>query len=74
MTNFEKYKDELAAIADANSKAALVNGIPRRCDATNRCDCDFYDCGSCSAKLLKWLCEEFYPFKRGERVIVTVPG
>ena len=74
MTNFEKYKDELIAIADANSNVALVNGIPRRCDGMDCCDCDFFNYALCGAGLLKWLCEEFCPFKRGDRVIVAVPG
>ncbi len=74
MTNFEKYKDELMAMADADVKVALVNGVPRRCDGTNCCDCDFYNCSYCNAELLKWLYEEFCPFKRGERVILTIPG
>lgn len=74
MTNFEKYKDELMAMADDDVKVALVNGVPRRCDGTNCCDCDFYNCSYCSAELLKWLYKEFCPYKRGERVILTVPG
>lgn len=74
MTNFEKYKDELIAIADANSNAALVNGVPRRCDGMDCCDCDFFDYALCGAGLLKWLCEEFCPFKRGDRVIVEIEG
>lgn len=70
MTNFEKYKDKLIAIADANSNVALVNGVPRRCDGMDCCDCDFFNYALCGAGLLKWLCEEFCPYKRGERVIV----
>lgn len=74
MTNFEKYKDELIAIADANSNVALVNGVPRRCDGMDCCDCDFFNYALCGAGLLKWLCEEFCPYKRGERVIVEREG
>lgn len=74
MTNFEKFKDELMAIADANDKAALVNGILRRCSITDCYDCDFGNYVPCGAYFLKWLYKEFCRFKRGERVIIVIPG
>lgn len=74
MTNFEKYKDKLRAIARTGHGVALVGGIPQNCAEIDCSDCDFGNYRPCTAQFVKWCCDEFCPYKRGERVIVEIEG
>lgn len=74
MTNFEKYRDEILAIVDQDGDVAVVNGIPRRCKEVSCSSCDFCYANPCGPQLLKWLYNEFCPLKKGDRVILNIPG
>lgn len=75
MTNFEKYKDEILAITNKEENIAMANGILQECRDLNCNDCDFgKSSGNCDCNMMRWLYKEFCPFKRGERVILTIPG
>lgn len=75
MTNFEKYKDEILAIINKEENIAMANGILQECRDLNCNDCDFgKSSGDCDCNMMRWLYKEFCPFKRGERVILTIPG
>lgn len=75
MTNFEKYKDEILAIINEEENIAMANGILQECRVLDCSDCDFgKSSGDCTCNTMRWLYEEFRPFKRGERVILTIPG
>lgn len=61
MTNFEKWKDEIADICDTGDNIAIVNGIPVGCNTLYDCtECDFDGINeTCNYQLLKWATAEF---------------
>lgn len=61
MTNFEKWKDEIADICDTGYNIAIVNGIPVGCNTLYDCtECDFDGINeTCNYQLLKWATAEF---------------
>lgn len=67
MTNFEKWKDEIADISNANRSVAVVNGKPAICQAVDCKSCDFKDNVNCYYELLKWAASESPKLKRRER-------
>ena len=48
MTNFEKWKDEIADISNANRSVAVVNGKPAICPTIDYKSCDFKDNVNCN--------------------------
>ena len=63
MTNFEKYKDDLAKMTVDSGIFAVVNGKPVYCSDTKCTDCDIYSNVdiACKARTKKWAeseCEE----------------
>ena len=59
MTNFEKWKDEIADISNANRSVAVVNGKPVICQAVDCKSCDFKGDVKCNYELLKWAASEY---------------
>ena len=59
MTNFEKWKDEIADISNANRSVAVVNGKPAICPTIDYKSCDFKDNVNCHYELLKWAASEY---------------
>lgn len=59
MTNFEKWKDEIADISNANRSVAVVNGKPAICQTVDCKSCDFNDNVNCHYELLKWATSEY---------------
>ena len=57
MTNFEKWKDEIATIRSGGHCVAVVNGEPVKC--ISFCNsCDFKGC-PCVGKLIDWFLAEY---------------
>lgn len=60
MTNFEKWKDEILEITDAQCRVAVVDGKPVNCSGMVCGDCD---CNkprqSCAVSLVEWLYSEY---------------
>ena len=59
MTNFEKWKDEIADISNANRRVAVVNGKPAICPTIDCKSCDFKGNVNCHYELLKWAASEY---------------
>ena len=59
MTNFEKWKDEIANISNANRSVAVVNGKPAICLTIDCKSCDFKGDVNCNYELLKWAASEY---------------
>ena len=59
MTNFEKWKDEIANISNANRSVAVVNGKPAICRTIDCKSCDFKGNVNCYYELLKWAASEY---------------
>ena len=60
MTNFEKWKDEIADISNTNRSVAVVNGKPAICITVDCKSCDFKgDVVKCNYELLKWAASEY---------------
>ena len=59
MTNFEKWKDEIADISNANRSVAIVNGKPAICITVDCKSCDFKGDVKCNYELLKWAASEY---------------
>lgn len=59
MTNFEKWKDEIADISNANHSVAVVNGKPAICPTIACKSCDFKGNVNCDYELLKWAASEY---------------
>ena len=59
MTNFEKWKDEIADISNANRSVAVVNGKPAICLTIDCKSCDFKGDVKCNYELLKWAASEY---------------
>ena len=59
MTNFEKWKDEIANISNANRSVAVVNGKPAICLTIDCKSCDFKGNVNCYYELLKWVASEY---------------
>ena len=59
MTKFEKWKDEIADISNANHSVAVVNGKPVICQTIDCKSCDFKDNVNCHYELLKWAASEY---------------
>ena len=59
MTNFEKWKDEIADISNANRSVAVVNGKPAICITVDCKSCDFKGDVKCNYELLKWAASEY---------------
>ena len=59
MTNFEKWKDEMADISNANRSVAVVNGKPAICQTIDCKSCDFKGNVNCYYELLKWAASEY---------------
>lgn len=62
MTNFEKHKEQLLEIANVmDTGIAVRNGELYPCEKLRCEDCDFYGdgSGSCEARLVRWLYEEY---------------
>ena len=59
MTNFEKWKDEIADISNANRSVAVVNGKPAICITVDCKSCDFKGDVNCNYELLKWAASEY---------------
>ena len=59
MTNFEKWKDEIADISNANRSVAVVNGKPAICPTIDCKSCDFKGNVKCNYELLKWAASEY---------------
>ena len=61
MTNFEKWKDEIADICDTGDDIAIVNGIPVGCNTLHDCtECELDELNeSCNYQLLKWATSEY---------------
>ena len=59
MTNFEKWKDEIADISNANRSVAVVNGKPAICLTIDCKSCDFKGNVNCYYELLKWAASEY---------------
>lgn len=75
MTNFEKYKNEILAIINKGYELAMFNGILRECRGLNCDDCGFgRGSEGCNVNVMRWLYEESCPLKRGDRVIIAIPG
>lgn len=62
MTNFEKHKEQLLEIANVmDTGIAVRNGELYPCERIRCEDCDFYGdgSGSCEARFVPWLYEEY---------------
>ena len=59
MTNFEKWKDEIADISNANRSVAVVNGKLAICQTIDCKSCDFKGNVNCYYELLKWAASEY---------------
>ena len=59
MTKFEKWKDEIADISNANRCVAVVNGKPAICQTIDCKSCDFKGNVNCYYELLKWAASEY---------------
>ena len=59
MTYFEKWKDEIADISNANRSVAVVNGKPAICITVDCKSCDFKGDVNCNYELLKWAASEY---------------
>ena len=59
MTKFEKWKDEIADISNANRSVAVVNGKPAICQTIDCKSCDFKGNVNCYYELLKWAASEY---------------
>ena len=59
MTNFEKWKDEIADISNTNRSVAVVNGEPAICITVDCKSCDFKGDVKCNYELLKWAASEY---------------
>ena len=59
MTYFEKWKDEIADISNANRSVAVVNGKPAICITVDCKSCDFKGDVKCNYELLKWAASEY---------------
>ena len=59
MTNFEKWKDEIADISNTNRSVAVVNGKPAICITVDCKSCDFKGNVNCNYELLKWAASEY---------------
>ena len=59
MTYFEKWKDEIADISNANHSVAVVNGKPAICQTIDCKSCDFKNNVNCHYELLKWAASEY---------------
>ena len=59
MTNFEKWKDEIADISNTNRSVAVVNGEPAICITIDCKSCDFKGDVKCNYELLKWAASEY---------------
>ena len=59
MTSFEKWKDEIADISNANRSVAVVNGKPAICQTVDCKSCDFKGNVNCHYELLKWAASEY---------------
>ena len=59
MTNFEKWKDEIADISNTNRSVAVVNGEPAICITVDCKSCDFKGDVNCNYELLKWAASEY---------------
>ena len=60
MTNFEKWKDEIADICDIGDNVAIVNGIPVGCNTLYDCtECGFDGINECDYQLLEWAASEY---------------
>ena len=59
MTNFEKWKDEIADISNTNRSVAVVNGEPAICITVDCKSCDFKGNVNCNYELLKWAASEY---------------
>lgn len=57
MTNFEKWKDEIATIRSGGRSVAVVNGEPVKCISYCK-SCDFKGC-PCVGKLIDWFLAEY---------------
>ena len=62
MTNFEKYKDELAQIAIASAQFGLVDGVPTRCKIIPCEICDWYE-NNCFYNVKNWVNQEYIESK-----------
>ena len=60
MTNFEKWKDEIADICSENHVVAVVDRKPVACIEVQSCSfCDFKNVKDCDYQLLKWVASEY---------------
>ena len=59
MTKFEKWKEEIADISNANRSVAVVNGKPAICQTIDCKSCDFKGNVNCYYELLKWAASEY---------------
>ena len=60
MTNFEKWKDEIADIYSENHVVAVVDRKPVACIEVQSCSfCDFKNVKDCDYQLLKWVASEY---------------
>ena len=59
MTKFEKWKDEIADISNANRSVAVVNGKLAICQTIDCKSCDFKGNVNCYYELLKWAASEY---------------
>ena len=60
MTNFEKWKDEIADICSENHVVAVVDRKPVACIEVQSCSfCDFKNVKDCDYQLLKWATSEY---------------
>ena len=59
MTNFEKWKDEIAYISNTNRSVAVVNEEPAICITVDCKSCDFKGDVNCNYELLKWAASEY---------------
>ena len=60
MTNFEKWKDEIADICSENHVVAVVDRKPVACIEVQSCSfCDFKNVKDCDYQLLKWAASEY---------------
>lgn len=61
MTNFERYKTNIADICDTGDDIAIVNGVPVGCNTLYDCtECDFDGINeTCNYQLLKWATSEY---------------
>ena len=59
MTNFEKWKDEIADISNTNRSVAVVNGEQAICITVDCKSCDFKGDVKCNYELLKWAASEY---------------